>query len=240
MTFLIDVVLMLIVAAAFFIGMKRGFFKALIDMFSTVIAVVITFLTYRSAASFINDRFILPKITEKIKNLITSNGTVTDIAKLFSEKKSFFTAIIDRFSNMDAVENYYNGVKDSGNAVDKVSEFMASPIAETISRLIAFIVVLLISLAVMKLIAALIGMTLRLPLLKQADSMLGAVFGAAIGIIIAWSISLVVVNSFDSLMALSPKLFPEGKSAAEIIDSTLLLRFLSGVSPQAVMDMIRK
>ena len=175
-----------------------------------------------------------------IRNLITSNGTVNDIAKMFAEKKTFFTAIIDRFSSIESVEKYYETVKNTPDPTGKVSEYMAAPIAEAISRLIGFIAVLLISLIVVKLISMLIIMALRMPVLKQADSLIGAVFGILIGLLISWVLSLIVSNTLDSLIAMYPRIFPEGKTAEEIISSTFLLRLLSGIKPGALIALIKK
>ena len=240
MPFIIDIILMLIVAISMFIGFKRGFFKTVIDMLSTVLAFVITYFAYRPVANIINKKFIMPKITELIKNIITSNGTVNNIAKMFSEKKSFFLNIINRFSNLEKVESYYNTIKESDKAVDKVSEYMAAPISSTLSRAISIVGVFIIAIVVLKIVSMLIGLTLHLPVLKQADGLLGLIFGTVIGLAIAWGLSIITVNSLDSLIALYPKIFPEGKTSADIVESTLLLRLLYGVSPAAVIALLTK
>lgn len=224
MNIVIDIILAVIIAGCIIQGAKKGFVFSLLHTLSFFIAAIGSYLLYGYVADFAYKNLFLPKISGMISTALGIDGTKVTLAELFSDKPKFFVDTLNRFSNVSEVEAFYNSNEGIGSK--EISEFMASPIADVLSKVLCFIAVFIVLLIILRIVTFILDRICRLPLLNTANKLLGTIFGVITGVLTAWLLSRAFTALLPKLSVLSPKIFSE-----DLGDTTILLRYLSKFDP---------
>ena len=224
MNIVIDVILVAIIGACLVSGWRKGFITTVMNFASFLIAGVGAYLFYPVPADYAYANLFLPKITSIIEGSILSGGAGMTVTELFAARPQFFVDILNRFSTVDEVEKFYN----SGEAltVTDISEFMAAPLARTISNILCFFLVFIVLLIVLNLITIFLDKICKLPVLKTANTFLGILLGALLGLLFAWLLSAVVAGILPSVSTAYPELLPP-----TTIEDSVVLRWLHSFNP---------
>lgn len=168
MNYLIDLILIAIIALFTFIGYKKGLIKVAFGLVSFILAIVISVILYKPVSSFIIN---YTPLDDYIENTVSERLTSSETTKEETDK---------------IVSNYYNNIKNASTSV------IASGISKTVinisSMLIVFIVVKII-LLFFKFIGDLVA---KLPLIKQFNSAGGFIYGLLKGFVIIYIILAII------------------------------------------------
>lgn len=211
MNFIVDIIIILIMALCIFIGYKRGLIKVAVNILGFFLAIIISLTLYNPVSNFIINN---TKIKDNIKESI--RGTVENYV-LDEEQKNEETEIEkeegegegEEKNESKIISNYIdNFVKEEKQklentkkeVVDNVSETVAINIIKVGSAIIVFILAKLI-LLVIKIFADAIG---ELPLIKQFNEAGGLIYGILQGLLIIYIvlaiISLIAPSLNDSMV----------------------------------------
>ena len=162
MNYLIDIIILCIIALSTFIGYKKGLIKVAFGLVSFLLAIIIAMILYRPISSFIiNNTQIDDNIQQTIAHRLSSNDTT------------------DEETN-NIVANYYSNIKNaSTNAI-------ADTISKTIVNIGCMLVVFVISNIILLFFRFSGDLIAKLPLIKQFNSVGGFIYGLLKGFIVIY------------------------------------------------------
>lgn len=175
MNFLIDIILLLIIAITTFIGYKRGLIKIAFKLVSFILAIIISIVLYRPISNFvINYTTIDDNIEKTIENRLSSSS-------------------ITKEETDNIIANYYSNVKNSSISV--VSE----GISKTIINIGCILLVFIISNIVLLFFKFSGDLIAKLPLIKQCNSIGGFIYGLLQGFLLIY-IFLAIVSILSPII----------------------------------------
>lgn len=168
MNYLIDIILLLIIAITTFIGYKRGLIKIAFKFVGFILAIIISIILYRP-----------------ISNLVINYTTIDDtIEKTIENRLSSSSITKEEADNI--IANYYTNVKNSSISV--VSEGISKTIINVACMLLVFIISNIV-LLFFKFSGDLIA---SLPLIKQLNSVGGFIYGLVQGFLLIYTFLAIV------------------------------------------------
>lgn len=162
MNYLIDIILIGIIALITFIGYKRGLIKVAFKLISFLLAIVLAVILYKPISSF-----------------IINNTPIDDNLKQAIEERLSSPDISDEETD-NIVAAYYDNVKNSSTAAT------AKIISEAIINVGCMIIVFVISKLILLLFRFSGDLIAKLPLIKQLNSVGGFVYGILEGFILVY------------------------------------------------------
>ena len=184
MSIVLSVVLILIVAIFALIGAKKGFFATVAGFLSPLASLLLTVLFYKPVAAFLKSTLFANMVSDVPLPEIDASGDV----------------ISQLTGRMEYLEN-----NDLGEVTAAIKD---NVMAEVLSIAIAIIGLFLVLLIAIKIVFRLLDLVAKLPVLKQANGLLGGIIGACEGFIWCWVFALVFGSFiFPALNAGNPELF---------------------------------
>lgn len=224
MSIAIDIILVLFIVGGFISGRLKGFVVTVMNFVSFIVAAVGTYILYPIPADYMYSKLFLPQITSAIEGAVLSEGNGLSLSELFASKPNAFVEILNRYSTVVDVEKFYNS--GEGMTVTDICEFMASPIARTISNVLSFLLVFLVLLILLKLVTKLLDKICKLPVLRTANKLLGMALGTLMGLSLAWVIASVIAALIPDVSAAYPEVF-----SPTTIEDSVVLRWLCSFNP---------
>lgn len=172
MGFVVDIIILALIALSIFIGYKRGLIKCAINVLSFFIAIlVVILLTTPISNLIINNTKIDDNIKETILEKIDFNNVSAEDLKL-DENNS---------NSPEVVRDYINDL--TKGATDNVAEVLAENLSIMIVNIAVAIVLFIgtkFALIFVKALADILG---KIPLIKQFNKAGGIIYGVASGIV---------------------------------------------------------
>lgn len=166
MNYIIDLIVLAIIALITFIGYKKGIIKVAFGLISFILAIILSLILYKP-----------------ISSLIINHTSITS---------SLETSIADRLSSADKEEtdniisNYYKTVKTTSIPI------IANNVAKTIIQIACIIVVFLVTNIILLLFRFSGDLLAKLPLIKQANHILGFIYGLLKGILLIYGLLAII------------------------------------------------
>lgn len=153
MNYLIDLILIAIIALFTFIGYKKGLIKVAFGLVSFILAIVISVILYKPVSNFI---IKYTPLDDYIESTISERLTASETSKEETE-------------NM--VSNYYNNIKNASTSV------IASGISKTVINVSCMLVVFIVAKIILLFFKFIGDLVAKLPLIKQFNSAGGFIYG---------------------------------------------------------------
>ncbi len=185
MKFVVDIIILAIIALSIFIGYKRGLIKCAVNVLSFFIAIIVVIL-----------------LTTPISNLIINNTKIDDnIKQTILEKVDFNDVEAEELkldeSNSNSPEVVREHINDmmsdlTKGATDDISDALAENISVIIINISVAVVLFIgtkFALVFVKVLADIVG---KIPLIKQFNKAGGIIYGIASGIVRVYLILAVI------------------------------------------------
>ncbi|MCI8331729.1 MAG: CvpA family protein [Clostridiales bacterium] len=188
----IDVLLCLVILWCCISGYRKGFVHSFLGLAGFVIALVVASLFSSALSGWLNDQFIEKNVQSVIYDGI--NTAFEDSESQQAGEKLF--SAVDRFvfGGQDT-QAYVAQIEGEGqSAISRVSGELAGAISHPLCDSLAFLLLFLATLIVLKIVTALIDQICRLPLLKQANQVVGLLFGVVVGVLYAMLLSRIFIS----------------------------------------------
>ena len=201
MAFVVDIILVAVLALCIFFGWKKGFVKAISGFLTYILSFAIANLCWKWIAGFIGTiPFIKNMVTEGVEGPVFEEGAT------FMDK-------------LQAMMTFFTGdIVQDGN-VETTTAVMKNYLAETLTMIISFVLVFVVALLLLKLIFRLLDSVIKkLPLIKQCNGLLGAIIGFLNGSVWTWAIANIFVALLPVLNTWKPNLF-----SMEIADCFIIM-----------------
>lgn len=168
MDYLIDLIILAIIALSTFIGYKKGLIKVAFGLVSFILAIAISVVLYKPVSNFIIN---YTPIDDMIENTVQDRLSSSDITKEETE---------------NIVSNYYKNIKNASTDV------IADGISKTIINISCMIIVFIVSKLILLLFKFIGDLISKLPLIKQVNNIGGFLYGILKGFIIVYILLAIV------------------------------------------------
>lgn len=226
MSLLIDVIVIAAFASCFIRGIKKGFIKSVIGI-AIVFAAIFGSVQFSPALAVkMNDKFIHKSVVAVARDAIPR----VDTDKLINDMPPAFKKVLDRFGTkpeeVKALFENSDPNETEEQKKDRIAERMGAPLAKAISKALAFLTVFAVLYIVLLIASVIVCAVVKLPVLKAADKLLGAILGGASGLFLAWGISIAICALLPHLSVLYEGVVPE-----TVIDNSIVVKFLGKFDP---------
>lgn len=203
MFWIIDLIIVLLLALFVFLGYKRGLAKCVIRIVSTVVAIVLALILFNPVSNWVikNTEFddnIKSSITQAIQKDVAEDGQV-------KEDSNLPDTMVERIN--EQIKTNVNNTKEA--AVDTVSteiSVLAVKICVGFGIFIAVKIILLIVMAIFSIIT-------EIPVIKQIDKLGGVIYGIL-------ETAVIVFVVFGIISAISPMI--ENTGLISMINKSVL------------------
>lgn len=195
-----DLIIILFVAFFVFLGYKKGLINTLLNMCSYLLSIVAVVFLYKPFHAFLTDSVLGKTITEKIN-----------------------TYLIEKFSNtvlsqINIPSIFKAGLEEGAVLADNaVSYQIAQNITNAIFMIITFIILYFAIKLGLKLLRTPLNIIASIPLIKQANTLLGAVIGLAMGFLWLYVITG-IIGTFSFAEIIKP--------LSSAIENSSVMKFL--------------
>lgn len=182
MVWIIDLIIVAIIAISVFLGYKRGLTGSILKILSFVIAVIIAIILFKPVSNFvINNTLIDEKIEEAIVSTVADD--VNEEGKV-EEDTNLPQSIVDYIN--ESVENAADDVKKT------VVEQTAKDISITIINAAVAIILFIVARILLIFIKAITNLITELPIIKQVDKIGGIIYGLVAALVIIFIILAII------------------------------------------------
>lgn len=230
MSIFLDLVLLALLVMFVVLGAKKGFVKALLDGFSTLIAGVLAYTFVDPASQYAYDSFVRGILKNRLNNALSSSANdyntvaekveeliikIPDSAINFSEKIGFnvsgmLEALVEKNSDKEVlVEAIMTDILDK----------IMMPLVETVTLIILFVLFIL---AMKVVVWFLDGIVKKIPVIKETDKIFGGILGILKGVVVVLVVCLIL-----AFMAKSS----ENTQFVEMVTSSKILEFVNNNNP---------
>ncbi|MFA6729554.1 MAG: CvpA family protein [Eubacteriales bacterium] len=198
MSAVLDIIIAIIIGLSVFFGAKNGFVKTAISIGSIVIAIVVVmafapklqsvFLKCPAADT------VRSEVNSRLAKMVSSTDDNYDPDEV--KNQSEFTKLLNIIGidgdEFDAKWQQWKQGKTE-DLKDEMVNFISEPLVKAIAMILAFVVLFFGTIIALKLVAFVLDKVCVLPVLKQANTLLGILLGIALAVIKV-SIFCYVVN----------------------------------------------
>ena len=193
MWWILDLIVVAIIALFVYLSAKRGFVRTVIELVGYFLAIYLSFIISGAIADFTYNKVVEPAIVENISNKIstTTNESVDSTVDIIWEalpefvSKSAENFNVSKNSVKATVAEKYTSNLDTKDFVKTVAEnsvkLIVVPLIKTICSVILFIILMF----VVKILARVLNKMFSLPLIGGLNKALGGVIGLLKGVISA-------------------------------------------------------
>ncbi len=228
MSLVFDFIIILAAVFSIYLGISRGFVRSIMHFASLILALIAVFVFTTPLSELLYDSVIsksVSNITESsLTDIIGTGVAKLEISNVLEDRPEALTDLTTRFfTSIDEVTEYYNNFLKSlsePDAINKISEMIATPTAKAISTVIAAIILFVGSLLILKIITFILDLIVKLPVLDKLNKFLGMLFGVASALITSIVIANISVGLINSLESINSELFNDS-----VISGSIVLRF---------------
>ncbi len=222
MNIIIDAILLIIIAICLLSGYMNGFVKTVIKLISGVAAFIIAFIVSPIVSGLIYDLFYYDTVKNIINNELLKLG-YSDAAGIFTEGalNGILGDLMDICGfSLTELQSHVSNASSIEDVCTMLAEKFAQPIANATSYVTAFILVFVLAAVAVFFISSVLKLATKLPVIKQADKLLGLIMGAVSAIIFSTVYMTTVKLSIPYLSLISSGI------SADILESTFLFKHL--------------
>lgn len=237
----LDIITLVLIVGMTFLGMKKGLAKTVIQLGGGIVAIIIAFTLSASVGAMISNSFVKPPIRKMVANQIASatnvpvNSSVdatienTDVESALTNASSPIQSLLKTFGT--SAEKVMN---DVGSDIDKTTteyknkliDAIVNPVADGLSRIIAFIVLFLLASVLVFLISIPLGLVSKIPIIGGFNRLGGALLGFVQSIII-----LFILAALINLIAPVAATSDNGAFKSTTIEDTAIFHIFCDINP---------
>jgi len=189
---LIAVIAILAIGAV--IGWKRGFVDMLFGAVSMILALVLAvIIAPKLGAAIQENENIMGKLTVKVSEVLNLDELAVEIpdAERLVDNLNLPNAIKEKITSAEFMEKIELDTL-AEDASSKMADAVAVFLAKTIITAVCFVVVFVVALILLYLLNKVLDVFAKLPLLKQANQLVGLALGVCQSVLVIWVLFAVI------------------------------------------------
>ena len=210
MNFIVDAIIIAIIAIVIVRSSKKGFVSSLIDTFAMIIATIVSYMFTPEVSQFVYDSFIKNSVSkgfEKVLDDMNTNTAVADkvdamIASLPESAVNLADSLGIINLNSIGAGIHMSGVIDDSQLITTVLNDFAYNIMITITKIVVFFILFVVATLVLRMVSNFLENINKIPLIGKLNSTLGGVLGVAkalIIILVVCTVMYFIVSSSDNV-----------------------------------------
>ena len=210
MDFIVDAIIIAIIAIVIVRSSKKGFVSSLIDTFAMIIATIVSYMFTPEVSQFIYDSFIKNSVSkgfEKVLDDMNTNTAVADkvdamIASLPESAVNLADSLGIINLNSIGAGIHMSGVIDDNQLITTVLNDFAYNVMITITKIVVFFILFVVATLVLRMVSNFLENINKIPLIGKLNSTLGGVLGVAkalIIIIVVCTVMYFIISSSDNV-----------------------------------------
>lgn len=203
MAYIVDIILIAIFAIAIIISAHKGFFRSLIDLAGSLVAVFAARILSQSFAQPVYDAVVADTVEKALINKIGQGATV-DYAQQLEEILASIPEALSGVLQMMGInkemllDKVSSANLNGDNLIESLMNSVVSPVLTSVIQFVLFAVLAIVLIIAIKLVAVVLDKIIKkLPVIKSFNKTLGGVFGivrGAIDVVLVSLIATVVIG----------------------------------------------
>lgn len=193
----VDIFIIAIIFISVIAGLKKGFVRSVLSVMAKIISFIISFIVSNRFAPLLYNSYFRDGVVRNVESRVDPSvplGLSDQVTASLSSIPNVLSGAARMFGiDYEMMEEL---VKESGLTTDLATNLesaIVGPVVMGICKIIIFAVVSTLSAFVLGAIVNIISGFVKLPVLRQADGLLGAAVGIVNGVLIALIISYFLV-----------------------------------------------
>ena len=218
---ILDLILLLVFFAMVFFAWRRGFFVTVLRLGAWIVSIAAAGALSSALAAPVYEAFIAGParrmIETQIDHTISSSDTAQYVQGVIAELPDALSQLAARVGGISLdslIANLDTQRFTAANAAQLLEQSIVAPIGTAVARFALAIVVFLLLMLVTRFLLRRLEKIRKLPVLKQADR----IMGAALGVIKGALLLLVLTLALRAAAALA-----EGSNFAELVDTSRIV-----------------
>lgn len=210
MNFIVDAIIIAIIAIVIVRSSKKGFVSSLVDTFAMIIATIVSYMFTPEVSQFIYDSFIKNSVSkgfEKVLDDMNTNTAVADkvdamIASLPESAVNLADSLGIINLNSIGAGIHMPGVIDDNQLITTVLNDFAYNVMITITKIVVFFILFVVATLVLRMVSNFLENINKIPLIGKLNSTLGGVLGVAkalIIILVVCTVMYFIISSSDNV-----------------------------------------
>lgn len=232
MSVVLDLLVLLILIVTVVCGYRRGFIQTMLQLVVWVASFALAlFLSSPIATAAFDGLFaegIEIKLSESLQNM-PSLAPAEQVEALLEELPDPITSVLENNDDLKTMLNELEKLQENSTATaNSVAHSLVSnvvrPVAVMLLRFVVFLILFIVLLFLLRLVKNLIKPVSKLPIIHTVDGILGAVLGAAKGLIYV----LAVVSMIQICAALAA---PDAAFSQKTVEDTVIVSWIADINP---------
>lgn len=210
MNFIVDAIIIAIIAIVIVRSSKKGFVSSLVDTFAMIIATIVSYMFTPEVSQFVYDSFIKNSVSkgfEKVLDEMNTNAAVADkVDAMIASLPEGAVNLADSLGiiNLNAIGAgiHMPGVIDNNQLITTVLNDFAYNVMITITKVVVFFILFVLATLVLRMVSNFLENINKIPLIGKLNSTLGGVLGVAkalIIILVVCTVMYFIVSSSDNV-----------------------------------------
>lgn len=224
MAYILDIIILAILAFACVAGVKKGIVQSLIDFLGSILATILAYAFSSPIATWIYDNLVKDGLYDRVyESAVNSNSSAEIIESVYTPLPSFIKTLLEQ----QGVTETTLLSSASGAALTASTAIVdsLSPVFILIIKFFVIVVLFLLFLVIIKMIGSVVAPILKLPGLSHVNGLLGGVFGLLFAFIIVWVVLALV--SFGAYF-LDSETFALVES---FIENSIIFKHINSLNP---------
>lgn len=206
MSAILDVSVLAIMALTVFICARRGFFKSLIKVGSLVIAIIFVVIFFSQLKSALLESKTCQNVREsmnaRLAEMVDSEEDEYDPGEV-KESPKFVELLKVLGVKTDSFERTWAQWRQerTEDLRDKLVDFVSKPLMDAIASVLAFIILFFGTMIAVRLLGFILDKIFVLPVLKQANTLLGVLLGVLLALVYVCAFVYIVNRTLPYLQA---------------------------------------
>lgn len=176
---LLDIIFLAIIIICVIWGAKRGIIKTALGLSSVLVSIALAIWLYEPFMELISQNAAIDAVIDGFKESIKA---------AMLPAMNFDGALVDTAGNTPAL---FASLLDS-DVVNQGQEAIAAAVADAVVYVITVVIFIILIKLLVSLIFKVFNIAAKLPIIKQANGLVGGVLGAVIGIFVCWIVAAVM------------------------------------------------
>ena len=241
MTALIDIIIVAIIALSLIMAVQRGFVRTILGTLGFALSLVIAVALCSTVSTAMQSGVIGEKIEDMVHDAIDSTVTEENYSFLFDDEKdekddeSALKQVFYLFGaedEFDSIKSSYKEWRANGleNVRTNLKNTLTEPGVDLCCNVIAFLVLFIVARIAIKIIEIVLDKVVALPVLKQANKILGGIAGAILAIfrvfVLCFALKLVLPIASSAGIDWIASINPDNSLLYRLFESTNFLAIL--------------
>ena len=182
---ILDIIIVLCLAAGFYYGWKRGFLKIVLKTFAGLFSAIFALTLFDKLGSVLKEKYVFSFVHTKISEALAEISAGADAAAMAEAVPSGLQGVAS-LVGIDLNAAAESAIRSGQDALAEFATDASHSIAQFISSVAGFVILFVVAYFVLRVLSTPISaVVMKLPLLGHVNRLLGSFFGALAALILA-------------------------------------------------------